>query len=197
MTESIVIAGAARTPMGAFQGDFSSLAAHDLGGAAIRAAVERSGIAPAAVGPPRIARALTAPSMVRPRQRGIERNIWGPPRGRRVGTPCGPRNPRSVTRSRSRNAIQDGAAERGAERAAPDHHRAAGEDGVGGDGVLLVAAVALEGAEIDRALGAAVVYVERVGRGGEVEVEELNAGDVVVPEHRWAQKLPPAPVQED
>jgi acetyl-CoA C-acetyltransferase len=31
--------------MGGFQGDFSSLAAHDLGGAAIRAAVERAGVA--------------------------------------------------------------------------------------------------------------------------------------------------------
>ncbi len=41
----IVILGAARTPMGAFQGDFASLAAHDLGGAAIKAAVERAGIA--------------------------------------------------------------------------------------------------------------------------------------------------------
>jgi len=46
MTDSIVIVGAARTPMGAFQGDFSSLAAHDLGGAAIRAAVERAGVNP-------------------------------------------------------------------------------------------------------------------------------------------------------
>lgn len=46
MLESIVILGAARTPMGAFQGDFNSLAAHDLGGAAIKAAVERSGVAP-------------------------------------------------------------------------------------------------------------------------------------------------------
>ena len=43
--DSIVILGAARTPMGAFQGDFASLAAHDLGGAAIKAAVERAGIA--------------------------------------------------------------------------------------------------------------------------------------------------------
>jgi acetyl-CoA C-acetyltransferase len=41
----IVILGAARTPMGAFQGDFASLSAHDLGGVAIKAAVERSGIA--------------------------------------------------------------------------------------------------------------------------------------------------------
>ena len=46
MQDSVVILGAARTPMGAFQGDFASLAAHDLGGAAIKAAVERSGIAP-------------------------------------------------------------------------------------------------------------------------------------------------------
>ena len=45
MTDSIVIVGAARTPMGSFQGDFSSLAAHDLGGAAIRAAMERAGVA--------------------------------------------------------------------------------------------------------------------------------------------------------
>jgi len=44
--DPIVIVGAARTPMGAFQGDFAELAAHDLGGAAIRAAVERAGIAP-------------------------------------------------------------------------------------------------------------------------------------------------------
>jgi acetyl-CoA C-acetyltransferase len=50
MSESIVIVGAARTPMGAFQGDFSALSAHDLGGAAIRAAVERAGIPADAVG---------------------------------------------------------------------------------------------------------------------------------------------------
>jgi acetyl-CoA C-acetyltransferase len=50
MSESIVILGAARTPMGSFQGDFASLAAHDLGGAAIRAAVERAGVAPDSVG---------------------------------------------------------------------------------------------------------------------------------------------------
>jgi len=50
MSESIVIVGAARTPMGAFQGDFASLAAHDLGGAAIRAAVQRAGISSDAVG---------------------------------------------------------------------------------------------------------------------------------------------------
>jgi acetyl-CoA C-acetyltransferase len=47
--DPIVIVGAARTPMGGFQGDFSSLAASDLGAVAIRAAVERAGIAPADV----------------------------------------------------------------------------------------------------------------------------------------------------
>jgi acetyl-CoA C-acetyltransferase len=49
MTDSIVIVSAARTPMGSFQGDFSSLSANDLGGFAIKAAVERAGIAPDAV----------------------------------------------------------------------------------------------------------------------------------------------------
>lgn len=46
MQDPIVIVSAARTPMGAFQGDFADMAAHDLGGAAIKAAVERAGIAP-------------------------------------------------------------------------------------------------------------------------------------------------------
>jgi acetyl-CoA C-acetyltransferase len=46
MSDPIYILSAARTPMGGFQSDFASLAAHDLGGAAIRAAVERSGVAP-------------------------------------------------------------------------------------------------------------------------------------------------------
>ena len=46
MSDPIVIVSAARTPMGSFQGDFSSLAAHDLGGVAIKAAVERAGINP-------------------------------------------------------------------------------------------------------------------------------------------------------
>ncbi|MEI8170125.1 MAG: acetyl-CoA C-acyltransferase [Rhodoferax sp.] len=49
MTDSIVIVSAARTPMGSFQGVFSALSANDLGGAAIKAAVERSGVAPEAV----------------------------------------------------------------------------------------------------------------------------------------------------
>ena len=43
-SDPIVIVGAARTPMGAFQGDFASLNASDLGATAIRAAIERAGI---------------------------------------------------------------------------------------------------------------------------------------------------------
>ncbi len=39
----IVIAGAARTPMGGFQGMYENVSAADLGGAAIKAALERSG----------------------------------------------------------------------------------------------------------------------------------------------------------
>jgi acetyl-CoA C-acetyltransferase len=46
MSDPIVIVSAARTPMGSFQSDFASLAAHDLGGVAIKAAIERAGIAP-------------------------------------------------------------------------------------------------------------------------------------------------------
>ena len=46
MHDPIVIVGAARTPMGAFQGDFSSVSANELGAVAIKAAVERSGVNP-------------------------------------------------------------------------------------------------------------------------------------------------------
>lgn len=44
-SDPIVIVGMARTPMGAFQGDFATLTAPQLGAAAIKAAVERSGVA--------------------------------------------------------------------------------------------------------------------------------------------------------
>jgi acetyl-CoA C-acetyltransferase len=44
-----LILSAARTPMGGFQGELSGISATDLGAAAIRAAVERAGLAPDAV----------------------------------------------------------------------------------------------------------------------------------------------------
>ena len=49
MSDSIVIVAAARTPLGAFQGDFVSLTAANLGAVAIKAAVERSGLGSDAV----------------------------------------------------------------------------------------------------------------------------------------------------
>jgi len=47
--DPVVIVGAARTPMGGFQGDLSGARAPDLGAAAIKAALERAGVAPEAV----------------------------------------------------------------------------------------------------------------------------------------------------
>jgi len=44
MADSIVIASATRTPIGGLLGDFSGLAAHQLGSVAIKAAVERAGV---------------------------------------------------------------------------------------------------------------------------------------------------------
>jgi len=49
LNDPVVIVGAARTPIGGFQGDFSALAASDLGAVAVKAAVERAGLAPADV----------------------------------------------------------------------------------------------------------------------------------------------------
>ncbi len=49
MADSIVIVSATRTPIGGLLGDFSALAAHQLGSVAIRAAVERAGISGDAV----------------------------------------------------------------------------------------------------------------------------------------------------
>ncbi|AYB52715.2 acetyl-CoA C-acetyltransferase [Ralstonia solanacearum] len=46
MSDRIIIASAARTPMGAFQGELASLTAPQLGATAIRAAVERAGLKP-------------------------------------------------------------------------------------------------------------------------------------------------------
>ncbi|HET7260203.1 MAG TPA: acetyl-CoA C-acetyltransferase [Casimicrobiaceae bacterium] len=48
-SDPIVIVGAARTPIGGFQGVFAPLAASDLGAVAIKAAVERAGVKPADV----------------------------------------------------------------------------------------------------------------------------------------------------
>lgn len=49
MSDPVVIAAAARTPIGSFQGAFAGLSAAQLGAQAIQAAVERAGIDPAVV----------------------------------------------------------------------------------------------------------------------------------------------------
>lgn len=48
-TQDIVIVSAARTPVGAFNGAFGAMPAHDLGAVAIKAALERAGVDPAEV----------------------------------------------------------------------------------------------------------------------------------------------------
>jgi acetyl-CoA C-acetyltransferase len=45
MSDPIVIAGLARTPMGGFQGELSGATASQLGAVAIKAALERAGVA--------------------------------------------------------------------------------------------------------------------------------------------------------
>src|SRR5215472_6053032 len=44
MKDDIVIVSAARTPVGAFNGAFANLPAHELGKIAIKAALERAGV---------------------------------------------------------------------------------------------------------------------------------------------------------
>ena len=49
MTDPIVILSYARTPMGSFQGSLADVTAPQLGATAVEAAVERAGVAPAAI----------------------------------------------------------------------------------------------------------------------------------------------------
>src|SRR5712691_4834417 len=49
LNDPVVIVSAARTPMGAFQGELKDFPAPQLGAAAIRAAVERAGLKPGQV----------------------------------------------------------------------------------------------------------------------------------------------------
>lgn len=57
---AVYIVGAARTPIGSFQGALSTVSAPDLGGIAIRAAVERSNISPSRVDEVIMGNVLTA-----------------------------------------------------------------------------------------------------------------------------------------
>ena len=49
MTETVVITGIARTPMGAFKGAFTDVAAPNLGAVAIKAAMSEANVAADAV----------------------------------------------------------------------------------------------------------------------------------------------------
>ena len=49
MNDKVVIVGAKRTPIGSFQGQFSTVPADELGAAAIRGAIEQAGLKPEAV----------------------------------------------------------------------------------------------------------------------------------------------------
>jgi acetyl-CoA C-acetyltransferase len=60
MKDDIVIVGAARTPVGAFNGAFANLPAHELGKAAIKSAIERGGVEPARVAEVILGQILTA-----------------------------------------------------------------------------------------------------------------------------------------
>src|ERR1700730_14886746 len=60
MQDDIVIVGAARTPVGAFNGVFANLPAHDLGKAAITAALERARVEGARVSEVILGQILTA-----------------------------------------------------------------------------------------------------------------------------------------
>ena len=60
MQDDVVILAAARTPVGAFNGAFGSLPAHELGKVAIMAAIERAAIDPARISEVIIGQILTA-----------------------------------------------------------------------------------------------------------------------------------------
>lgn len=57
---NVVIASAARTPVGSFNGSFASVPAHDLGAAAIKALLERAGVDPADISETILGQVLTA-----------------------------------------------------------------------------------------------------------------------------------------
>ena len=60
MSDSIVIVGMARTPIGSMQGQFNGVPTTELGATAIKAAVERAGIAPEKIGSVDMGCCLTA-----------------------------------------------------------------------------------------------------------------------------------------
>ncbi len=60
MKDDVVIVSATRTPVGAFNGAFATLPAHQLGTIAIKSALERAGVEPAKVSEVIMGQILTA-----------------------------------------------------------------------------------------------------------------------------------------
>src|ERR1700760_1621518 len=58
--EDVVIVSGARTPVGAFNGSFAAIPAHDLGKVAIKAALERAKVSPEEVSEVILGQVLTA-----------------------------------------------------------------------------------------------------------------------------------------
>jgi acetyl-CoA C-acetyltransferase len=83
-TSEIVIAGAARTPVGSFNGALSSLPAHELGRTAIAGAMERAGVEPGEVSEVIMGQILTAAQGQNPARQAsiaaglpVETPAWG------------------------------------------------------------------------------------------------------------------------
>jgi len=84
MKDDVVIVSATRTPVGAFNGAFASLPAHELGKTAIKAALERAGVEPARVSEIIVGQILTAGEGQNPARQAsiaagvpVETPAWG------------------------------------------------------------------------------------------------------------------------
>ena len=84
MKDDIVIVSATRTPVGAFNGAFASVPAHELGRTAIKAALERAGVEGARVSEVIIGQILTAGQGQNPARQAsiaagipVETPAWG------------------------------------------------------------------------------------------------------------------------
>jgi acetyl-CoA C-acetyltransferase len=84
MKDDVVIVSATRTPVGAFNGAFASLPAHQLGKTAIKAALDRAGVEPARVSEVIVGQILTAGEGQNPARQAsiaagvpVETPAWG------------------------------------------------------------------------------------------------------------------------
>jgi acetyl-CoA C-acetyltransferase len=84
MKDDVVIVSATRTPVGAFNGVFASLPAHELGKTAIKAALDRAGVEPARISEIIVGQILTAGEGQNPARQAsiaagvpVETPAWG------------------------------------------------------------------------------------------------------------------------